>query len=73
MKKLTKSLLAIIIGAAILSNPYIASANNMPISTHNNQDKIHIITKHRVHNGKMQHRRYDTDTKKWVDPDWIDD
>ncbi len=31
-----------------------------------------IVKYYRMHNGKLQYRRYNTKTKKWVDPYWID-
>ena len=35
--------------------------------------KSDIVTKHRYHNGKYQHRRYNRTLRKWVDSKWIDD
>ena len=32
-----------------------------------------IIVKHRLYNGKYQHRRWNKSKHKWVDPSWIDD
>lgn len=34
--------------------------------------KDNIITKYRVHNGKLQYRRWNTTYGVWVDPYWID-
>ena len=33
--------------------------------------KAQIITKYRMHNGKLQYRRWNATTGKWVDPYWI--
>lgn len=45
---------------------------NSQITTSIDRTK-HIIVKRRIHNGKSQHRRWNKDSGKWVDPHWIDD
>ena len=34
--------------------------------------KDNIITKYRIHNGKLQYHRWNTSYGVWVDPYWID-
>lgn len=58
---------------------YAASANDVEVKTDAinyppggyEVQKAQIITKYRVHNGKLQYRRWNVTTGKWVDPDWI--
>lgn len=58
---------------------FAASANDVEIKT-NAVDyppggyevrKAQIVKKYRVHNGKVQYRRWNATTGKWVDPYWI--
>ncbi len=58
---------------------FAASANDVEIKTDAvnylpggyEVQKAQIIKKYRVHNGKVQYRRWNVTTGKWVDPYWI--
>lgn len=53
-----------------------ASASEIVIPSALQEDvnpySIYIVKRYRTYNGKLQYRRYNTKTNKWVDPYWID-
>ena len=53
-------------------NSQIEASTETESSEKNLLRKDNIITKYRIHNGKLQYRRWNTSYGVWVDPYWID-
>ncbi|MCI1653922.1 MAG: hypothetical protein LKI32_01235 [Lachnospiraceae bacterium] len=60
----------------MISPVYMMSAyaeESMPAEEYNIDYYTHdvIVKKYRMHNGKLQYRRWNETKSKWVDPKWI--
>ena len=70
-----KKILPIIISIIILGTTPITNYNNY-LLTYETEFGLHaknIVTIHRRHKGRYQHRRWNKTTRQWVDAEWIDD
>ncbi len=76
MNKLKYKLTIIALSFMLLSQRQIVCASPLKIETEKTEVTVmsnSIVIKHRFYKGRSQHRRWDDDKKKWVDPRWIDD
>lgn len=72
-------LLSIFMANIVPVTSFAVSANNVEIKADAvnylpsgyEVQKAQIITKYRMYNGKLQRRRWNVTTGKWVDPYWI--
>ena len=84
MKNLNKMFVMAMMGVLFIAGPSarvsaaeISVSDTMEADTDSSSGgtvlrKDNIITKYRLHNGRLQYRRWNTTYGVWVDPYWID-